>query len=101
MTEPGKIQVMGDIEARHAALMKRAAKVQQDKATVEGELTARRRELKRLMDEARAEGLDPSNLRDEVQRLQTVLTIKMDAMEAELTEAERILKPMLESISKD
>ena len=101
MAESVKIQSMEEIEARHAALTKRAARVQADKATVEAELTARRRELKRLMDEARAEGLDPSNLREEVQRLQTVLSVKMDAMEAELNEAERILKPMLESISKD
>ena len=101
MAEPAKIQSMEALEARLSALTKRATEVQLAKATVEGELNSRRRELKRLMDEAKAEGLDPTNLREEVQRLQTILTVKMDAMEAELNEAERILKPMLDSISKD
>lgn len=90
-----------EIEARHQALSSRATKVQQDKANVEAELNARKRSLKKTMDEVRAEGIDPASLDEEIRRLKTVLTLKLDNAEAELTESEKILRPMLIEIQSE
>lgn len=99
MTEdlPKKID---DLVARHRGLLARRDSLQMDKGRVEAELEARKRILRKLMEEAKREGFDPNNLRSDLQRTAEVLQVKLDAFEADLQAGEKMIKPMLEEMRK-
>lgn len=82
-----------DLASRREALF-------QDKSSVQAELDARRRNLKKLMDEAEALGFDPNNLKEELQRKIEVERTKLQVYESDLQTAEAMIKPMLEEIRK-
>lgn len=90
-----------DVEAldeRYRKLTSRRDLLQQDKARIEATLDARRKDLKGLLDEARREGFDPDNLKEEVRRAKEILRLKLDNFGAELNEAESMMSPMLKEI---
>ena len=74
--------------------------LERNKSVVTAELTARRKALRRLMDECQALGFDPNNIKDELTRQIEVERVKIQALTSELETAERIIKPMLEEINK-
>jgi septal ring factor EnvC (AmiA/AmiB activator) len=93
-------QPIEELERRHKSLTERRDELQRGKDKVEAELSAHKRSLKALMDKARKEGFDPDNLQEEVRKLTRVVSVKQDTFEAELTTAEKILRPMLQEIVK-
>lgn len=82
-----------DLAARRDALF-------QNKAAVQAELDARRRNLKKLMEDAEAQGFDPNNLKDDLLRKIEVERTKLQVYESDLETAEAMIKPMLEEIRK-
>ncbi len=89
-----------DLDERYKRLVQRRDTLQQNKNRIEAELEARKRNLKAQMEAAKKEGFNPDLLPEEIRRSEEVLILKLDNFEAELDEAERILKPMLEEINK-
>jgi len=89
-----------ELEARYGKLVGRRDKLRQDLVTVEAELAARQRNLKKLMDECRAAGFDPDDLQEEIRKTAEVVKLKLDAFEADLEAGEKIVAPMLEEIRK-
>lgn len=72
----------------------------QGKAAIQAELDARRRALKKLMDDAEAQGFDPNNLKDDLLRKIEVERTKLQVYEGDLETAASVIKPMLEEIRK-
>lgn len=89
-----------EIEARQKQLVARRERFITNKAQVEAELGARKRQLKELMDKVRKEGMDPNTLPEDIRRMKEVLTTKQDMLEAELAAAEKALQPMIDAIEK-
>lgn len=87
-----------DLDVRYKKLTERRNVLEKDKNRIEAELEARKRNLKTQMEEAKKEGFNPNNLRDDIRQSEEVLAIKLDNFEAELDEAESVMKPMLEEI---
>jgi predicted nucleic acid-binding Zn-ribbon protein len=74
-----------DLDEKYKRLTQRRDLLQKDKNRIEAELEARRRNLKTQMEAAKKEGFNPDNLKE-------------DNFEAELDEAERVMRPMLDEI---
>lgn len=91
----GKVE---DIDARYKNLSARKDVLQRNKDKIEAELEARQRSLKNLLDEARKDGYNPANLKEEIQRAEEVLIIKLDNFETELNEAEQSIEPMMKEL---
>jgi len=93
-----KLETIQDLEARHQALSTRYEALKEGKVQVEAELAARKRELKKLMQQAKDMGYDPDNLKEDIQRKEQVLAVKLDSFEADVSAAEQIMQPMLRDI---
>jgi hypothetical protein len=89
------------MDAEYRNLVARRDSLQQDKARIEATLDARRKDLKSLLDQARKEGFDPDNLKDEIRRLKEVLRLKLDNFSTELDEAATMMDPMLKEIESE
>lgn len=87
-----------DLDAKYKRLTQRRDSLQKDKNRIEAELEARRRNLKTQMEAAKKEGFNPDNLREDIRKSEEVLALKLDNFEAELDDAERVMKPMLDEI---
>jgi len=87
-----------DLDERYKQLTQRRDSLQKDKNRIEAELEARRRNLKTQMEAAKKEGFNPDNLREDIRKSEEVLALKLDNFEAELDEAQRVMKPMLDEI---
>ena len=95
-----KTESVQDLEARHRSLMERLGALRVEKGTIEAELEARRRALKRSMDECRAAGYDPDNLREEIRRDTEVVKVKLDTLQADIEAGEKIVRPLVEEIRR-
>jgi len=91
----GKID---DLDEKYKRLTQRRDTLQKDKNRIEAELEARKRNLKTQMEAAKKEGFNPDNLKEDIRRSEEILVLKLDNFEAELDEADRTMKPMLEEI---
>ena len=80
-----------DIETKVKDLMTRHAAVLQKKATLSGQLQAKREELADLMKEIKAAGYDPKTLVEESARAKTNLEAEITTFEADLVKAEAAL----------
>lgn len=87
-----------DLHGRFRTLCARRDDLQQGKARIEATLEARKKDLKNLLDKARADGFDPNNLEDDIKRAKEVFRLKLDNFEAELDEASSMLGPMKKEI---
>ncbi len=94
------IQRTETLVAKHKALLERRDKLKDDKARVDAELDARKRQLKKTMEDARKEGFDPDNLKADLQKKVEVLEVKLNNFDADLTEAEKIIRPLLEEVRR-
>jgi hypothetical protein len=87
-----------DLDEKYKRLTQRRDLLQKDKNRIEAELEARRRNLKTQMEAAKKEGFNPDNLKEDIRKAEEVLALKLDNFEAELDEAERVMRPMLDEI---
>jgi predicted nucleic acid-binding Zn-ribbon protein len=87
-----------NIVAQYEALTSRRETLSQNKVKLEAELSARKRALKKVMDEATEAGYDPNKIQEELQRTKEVLDLKMSNFEAELEEGETMIRPMLKEL---
>jgi predicted nucleic acid-binding Zn-ribbon protein len=87
-----------DIVAQYEALTSRRETLSQNKVKLEAELSARKRALKKVMDEATEAGYDPNKIQEELQRTKEVLDLKMSNFSAELEEGENMIRPMLKEL---
>jgi hypothetical protein len=69
-----------------------------NKVKLEAELSARKRALKKVMDETREAGYDPDKIQEELQRAYEVVRLKTEVFKAELEEGENIIRPMLKEL---
>ena len=69
-----------------------------DTILVKSELTARRSELKRAMDEVKELGYNPNDLASEIRREAEVFQLKISNFESELGDVRRIVDPMVKEI---
>lgn len=99
-TMAGKTESVRDLEERYKGLQERLASLKADKSTVEAELAARQRALKKSMDECRDAGFDPDNLQEEIRRAREVASVKLDTFEADIEAGEKIVRPLVEEIRK-
>lgn len=88
-----------DLVAKYTKLSSVQKKLESDITIINSELSARKNALKRIMDEARAEGFDPNNLEEEIRRRQEVAKVKLDTWESELKDATKIVEPMLREVN--
>jgi hypothetical protein len=87
-----------DIIAKYEGLTTKRETLSQNKVKVEAELSARRRVLKKVMDEATEAGYDPNKIQEELQRAKEVVMVKLDNFAAELEEGENMVRPMLKEL---
>lgn len=80
-----------DIDAKVKDLMARHAAVLQKKATLSGQLQAKREELAELLKEISAAGYDPKTLVEESRRAKANLESEIATFEADLVKAEAAL----------
>lgn len=98
-----EVDIVSDIEAlsrRSKALLARRDTLQQNKQAIQAELDARRRSLKKLMEDVEKEGFDPNNLKADLLHKVEVERTKLDILESDLATAEAVVRPMLEEIRK-
>ena len=95
-TSPSK--AIDDLDEKYKRLSRRRDSLQQDKTRIEAELEVRKRALKNQMEAAKREGYNPDNLQEDIRKNEEILALKLDNFEAELADAERVMKPMLEEI---
>jgi chromosome segregation ATPase len=88
-----------EIERKFKDLSKRRNELSSSINKIEAELAARKRQLKERMDACRADGFEPSDLQNQLNRNIQVLSVKLDVFEAELKDAESAVRPMLAEIS--
>lgn len=89
-----------DLDEKYKRLTQRRDSLQKDHNRVQAELEARKRNLKTQMEAAKKEGFNPDNLREDIRKSEEILALKLDNFAAELDDAERMMKPMLEEIGK-
>jgi len=87
-----------DIITKYEGLTTKRETLSQNKVKVEAELSARRRILKKVMDEATEAGYDPNKIQEELQRAKEVVMVKLDNFAAELEEGENMVRPMLKEL---
>jgi predicted outer membrane protein len=92
------IESIQDLETKWKSLNEKRDTLIHDKAKIEGELNALKRELKEKLEQARKEGFDPENLPEEIRHQQEVLSLKLTTYATDLEEAERALRPMKQLI---
>jgi len=88
------------LEKKYANLIRRQEEVKNNKSIIDAELGARQRRLKECMDEIKAAGYDPDNLKDEISKIENVIKLKINTFEVEISAAEKIISPMMEEIQK-
>jgi predicted RNase H-like nuclease (RuvC/YqgF family) len=91
---------INDLAKSYQEYTTRREALERNKSLIAAELTARRKSLRRLMDECQALGFDPNNIKDELTRQIEIERVKIQTLTSELETAERIIKPMLEEINK-
>jgi hypothetical protein len=87
-----------EIEQRWKRLTSRREDIIRSKTKVETILDSRKKILKETISACRVAGFDPDTLVEEVRRKKQVLSLKLDAFDADLTSAEQMLAPMLKEI---
>lgn len=96
MEEINKVE---DLLKKANELASRRESLVQGKAKVEGQLSQLQKELKKCMDEAKEEGYDPNDLKEELKKAVEVAEIKLNNLEADIEAGEKILSPMLNKIN--
>src|SRR5512135_225685 len=86
------------IVAQYETLVTKRDTLSQNKVKLEAELSARKRALKKVMDETREAGYDPDKIKEELQRAEEVVRLKMEVFKTELEEGENIIRPMLKEL---
>ena len=87
-----------DLDTKYKNLCQRRDLLQRDKDRIEAELEARKRALKTQMEAAIKDGFNPDTLQEDIKRSEEVMTLKLGNFEAELNEAEKAIKPMLDEL---
>jgi hypothetical protein len=80
-----------ELKAQVENLVKRHQVASSRKATLQGQLNAKKQELAALTKEIQSAGFDPRKLREEKERAHTELEKLVDAFEIELSEVESAL----------
>lgn len=99
-----EVDIVSEIEklSKHSkALLARRETLQQNKQTILAELEARRRSLKKLMEDVEKEGFDPNNLKADLLHKLEVERTKLEVLESDLTSSEAVVRPMLSEIRKE
>ena len=79
-------------------LNKRRDQLINNKNTIEAELKVNRRSLEQTMNEAREEGFDPNNLKEELQTEAEAVQIKLNILKGDIEAGEKIIEPILKVI---
>ena len=87
-----------ELDAEYKRLVVRRDDLRANKARIEATLDARKKNLKKLLDEAKGAGFNPDNLPEEIRRTKQVLRLKLDNFGTELNEAQALMEPMLREI---
>jgi archaellum component FlaC len=87
-----------DLQSKFNRLSTQHKGLSDDMTLAKSELSARKNELKRLMDQVRDSGYDPNNLAAEIRREIEVLQLKLDNFESEITDAQKIIAPIIKEI---
>lgn len=90
----------GSLEEKYADLIRRQEEIKNNKSVIDAELGARQRRLKEYMDQIKAAGYDPDNLKDEISKIENIIELKISTFEVEINAAEKIISPMMEEIQK-
>lgn len=85
---------MSDTHARIEALQRKHADLAQRKATLAGQLQARKEQLAALVKEIKDAGYDPKTLAEQRDKVKAELDAAIDKYEADLTEVERALSTL-------
>lgn len=98
-----EVDIVSEIEklSKHSkSLLARRETLQQNKQTIMAELEARRRSLKKLMEDVEKEGFDPNNLKADLLHKLEVERTKLEVLESDLASSEAVVRPMLAEIRK-
>ncbi len=98
-----EVNIVEEIEAlskRSKALLVRRDALSQNRQTILAELEARRRSLKKLMEDVEKEGFDPNNLKADLLHKIEVERTKLEVLESDLSSSEAVVRPMLAEIRK-
>ena len=85
------IQLQKDLSSRRESLV-------QNKNKIEAVLKVNKRALEQTMDEAREEGFDPNNLKEELQREAEAVSVKLNILKGDIEAGEKIVVPILKAI---
>lgn len=88
------------LENRYNSSLARRDVLKNNISTISAELSAHQRNLRKLMDEAIENGHDPDNLKEEIRKDIEVVSLKLDAFEADLEAGEKIVKPMVDNLRR-
>lgn len=80
-----------DIKKKIEDLQRRHKVVEQKKASLTGQLQAKKEELAAVVKEIRDAGYDPKNIAQERDRAKAELEAMVDRLDRELTEVEKVL----------
>lgn len=86
---------------KHRELTERKDQLVQNKNRIEAELKVNRRALEQTMNEAREEGFDPNNLKEELQREAEAVQIKLNVLQGDIEAGEKIVEPILKVIESN
>lgn len=87
-----------EIIKRYKTLSQKRDQLLTDKIKIEAELSARKRSLKEAIDSCKSAGFNPDTLTEDIKKLKEVINVKLDIFEADLKNAEDIMKPMIKEI---
>lgn len=88
------------LEEKYTNLIRRQEELKNNKSVIDAELGARQRRLKEYMDQIKAAGYDPDNLKDEISKIENIIELKISTFEVEINAAEKIIFPMMDEIQK-
>jgi hypothetical protein len=89
-----------DLEKRQKELLAERDSLLEAKNRITAEEAVRKRHLKEKMEAAKKLGFDPNTLADDIKKAKEIAAVKQETFAAELSAAEKILRPMLEAIEK-
>jgi predicted metal-binding protein len=100
MSEVNILEEIEVLSKRSKALLVRRDALSQNRQTILAELEARRRNLKKLMEDVEKEGFDPNNLKADLLHKIEVERTKLEVLESDLSSSEAVVRPMLAEIRK-
>ncbi len=89
-----------DLEVKLNDLNERYTELSKKHEAVKAVYQSKKSDLSLVTDEIKKLGFDPDELEDDIKKLEEVIRIKIVNFETEISEAERIIGPMFQEISK-